>query len=229
MSVIKYIFTLIGLGLLVGAFLWYSGTKEFIETAVSTEGTVIDLHRSRSSDSDTYAPVVEFRTSQGQIVEFTSSSSSNPPSYSVGESVEVLYDDSSPQHAKIKSFFSLWGGALIIGVIGAVFFLIGFSIIFFGAKRKKEIDFLKKNGTRIKADFKSVEYNSSLKVNGKSPYQIYSQWLNQDTSEVHIFKSDNLWFDPTDHIKQDTIDVLVDMKNLKKYYVDVSFLPKLAD
>jgi len=36
------------------------------------------------------APEVKFRTEQGREIQFTSSVSSKPPSYSVGETVEVL-------------------------------------------------------------------------------------------------------------------------------------------
>ena len=229
MKVIKYIFALIGLAMLFGAYSLYSGTQSFLETAVSTQGTVIDLRRSRSSDGDdTYAPVVQFNTNGGESIEFTSSTSSNPPSYSRGEPVEVLYQEDSPYDAKIKGFFSLWGAALIVGIFGAIFFLIGFSIIFFGMKKTKMVEDLKKNGTRVNAEFQSVQLNTTLKVNGRNPYQILAQWQNPTTTEIHIFNSDNLWFDPTDYIKSDVIEVLVDMQNPKKYHVDTSFLPKIA-
>ena len=228
MKIVKYILTLLGLAMLVGAYFLYSGTQRFLETAVSTQGTVIDLRRSRSSDSDTYAPVVEFNTSDGALIEFTSSTSSNPPSYTKGETVEVLYQEASPYNAKIKSFFSLWGAAAIVGGLGSIFFLIGFSIIFFGVKRSKMVEHLKKSGTRVNAEFQSVQLNTSLSVNGRHPYQILAQWQNPTTSEIHLFNSDNLWFDPTDHIKTDVIEVLIDTQNPKEYYVDTSFLPKLA-
>jgi len=58
-----------------------------------TEGTVTELIRVESSDSITYKPVIEFNNQNGSLIEFTSSSSSNPPSYSRGETVEVLYEE----------------------------------------------------------------------------------------------------------------------------------------
>ena len=90
------------------------------------------------------------------------------------------------------------------------------------------VEELKKNGTRVNAEFQSVELNTALKVNGRNPYQILAQWQNPTTTEIHIFNSDNLWFDPTDYIKSDVIEVLVDMQNPKNYHVDTSFLPKIA-
>ncbi|MNC77488.1 hypothetical protein D3C75_1294550 [compost metagenome] len=57
---------------------------------------------------------------------------------------------------------------------------------------------------------------------------IRSQWLNPRTSEVHLFESDNIWFDPSDYLKDESISVFIDKKNPKKYHVDISFLPKIA-
>ena len=78
------------------------------------------------------------------------------------------------------------------------------------------------------AKFQSVKINRSFKVNGRNPYQILAHWQNPATSELHVFVSDNIWFDPTDYIDQDDIVVLIDKDNPSSYYVDTSFLPKLA-
>lgn len=225
-SIIKYLITVVGLGMLFGAFSLYTNTQDFISGAVAANGKVIELVR--SSDSTTYKPVVQFKTKNGKIVQFTSSSGSNPPSYSQGDVVEVLYEESSPNQAKIKGLFSLWGWAIILGVLGTVFSLIGLSIIAFGYLKNKKINYLKRNGTPIIANFQSVEVNGSLEVNGRNPYQICVQWKNPATSELHIFNSENIWFDPTDHINQEEIIVLIEKDNPGKYYVDISFLPKFA-
>lgn len=227
-SIIKYTFTVVGIGMLAGAFFLFTNTQEFLKSALTADGTVVELVRTRSTDSYTYKPVVEFKTRDGSLIEFTSSSSSNPPSYSQGEIVEVLYQESFPEQAKINGFFSLWGGPAIVGGLGSAFFLIGVSILLLGALKGKKIEHLRKNGISIKAKFQSVEINDSLKVNGKSPYQICAQWQNPTTAELHIFNSENIWFDPTDHINTDEITVLIEKDNPKKHYVDISFLPKVA-
>lgn len=162
------------------------------------------------------------------MVEFTSSSGSNPPRFSKGEVVEVLYQEHSPEQAKINSFLSLFFGPIILTVLGILFFITGFSIILYGKLKGKKIEYLKNNGLPVKAKFQSVEINASFQVNGRNPYQIFSQWTNPATSELHIFKSENIWFDPTDHISSDDITVLIDKDNPEKYYVDTSFLPKVS-
>lgn len=182
-----------------------------------------------SNNSITYKPLVKFIDDKGTPIEFLSSTSSNPPSYSVHEKVEVIYNPEFPNEAKIKSFFSLWGGATILGVLGLVFFIIGGSIIAYGIKKKNMFKYLKQNGKKIEADFQSVNINSSLNVNGVNPFIVVLQWQNPETSELHIFKSDNIWFDPTDFIQTDKINVLIDRRNPKRYSVDLSFLPKVAE
>lgn len=229
LSKIKYVFTVLGILMLVGAFSLYNNTQKFLDGAITAEGTVIELLKSRSSDSTTYTPLVQFTTKNNEVVDFTSLVSSNPPSYKTGESVEVLYQEASPDDAKIKSYFSLWGGATIVGALGVVFFLVGSSIFLFGKRKQQKIQFLQQSGIPIKSKFKSVEINRSFESNGRSPYQIYAQWLNPATSELHVFKSENIWFNPSDHIRTDEITVLIENNNPKKYHMDISFLPKLAD
>ena len=238
MSFIKYIIAAVGVALLGGAYLAFSSTQDILKTAVSTQGTVIELVRSRSSssssssslsDSDyTYAPVVEFETQDGRRVEFKSSTSSNPPSYSRGEKVEVLYQETFPENAKIQGFFSLWGLSMIVGIFGLILSLIGFGIIFSSIKKSKKIKALKDSGTRVNAEVQSVGLNTSLKVNGRHPFQIIAQWQNPTTTKIHIFKSDNIWFDPEEYVKGNMVDVLIEPDNPKVYHVDTSFLPEVA-
>jgi len=227
-KLIKYLFAIIGLGMLVGSFFLFQNTVSFLDNAVKAQGVVIDLVRSRSSDSTTYAPTVRFTTAQGVMIEFTSGTSSNPPSYSRGEQVNVLYLESDPDDAKIDSFFSVWGAAVIVGVIGLVFFLVGLGIIMRGIRKAKTKQFLLERGVRINTQFQSVGRNTNTKVNGRHPYMITSQWQNPKTSKMHVFESDNIWFDPEEQIKSDTIMVFIDPKDPSRYYMDISFLPELA-
>ncbi len=125
MKAISIIFSVFGLAMLIGAYLLFTNTQDFVETAVTTEGIVVELVRSSSNDSTVYHPAIEFSTQDGTIVEFTSSAGTNPPSYSRGEVVTVLYQESSPEQAKIEGFFTLWGATTIVGIIGAGFLLIG--------------------------------------------------------------------------------------------------------
>ena len=229
LKTVKYVFTLVGIGMLVGAFVIYKNTSAFLAEASKTEGTVIDLAQSRSSDSITYKPVVRFIDQNGRATEFVSTTGSNPPSYSKGQKVEVLYRPTASEDARINSFFSLWFGSLVLGGMGGTFFLIGLGIFLVSSLKSRNDEFLRKNGRPIETEFQSVEQNTALSVNGRHPFRVLSQWQNPSTSEVHIFKSNNLWFDPSSYIKSKTITVFIEKDNPKRYLVDLSFLPRLAE
>ena len=228
-TIIKYLFTLIGIGMFVGTFLLYKSTNAFLVEAIKADGTVVDLVQSRSGNSFTYRPVIQFNNQNGEKIEFITSSGSNPPSHRKGEKVEVLYPPDEPQKARINTFFSLWGGSLILGILGVVFFLIGAGIILVEKLSSRRDEYLKKYGVPIETELQSVELNKSLTVKGRHPFCVLTQWQNPSTSEMHVFRSKNLWFDPSNYIKSKKITVLIERNNPRKYYVDLSFLPKLAE
>ena len=230
-GIIRNIFILVGVSLLIGSYFIYQNNKSFVSEAILTEGTVVDLQRTRSSDSNSYhyRPVVLFTIKTGESIEFISSTGSNPASYTKGEKVEVLYDPSDPQSARIKEFFSLWGTTVILGSMGAVFFLIGGIMLIVTRLKNRTEQYLKQYGTPIETKFQSVILTKRLEVNGRNPFCILSQWQNPSTSEVHVFKSNNIWYDPTDYIKDRSIIVYIKTNNPKKYFMDLSFLPEVAD
>ncbi len=227
-SIIKYVFTLIGAAVLVGTVYWFQNTRAFVATATTAEGTVVDVVQSRSSDSITYKPVVRYKTAAGEMVEFVSSTGSNPPSYNKGEKVEVLYRSAEPSDASINSFFDLWFGHMILGGLGSIFFLIGGGIIVATTLKGRQGEYLKTQGVPIETNFQSVELNTSVSVNGRHPFRVMTQWQNPATSQIHVFASDNLWFDPTPYVQGKKITVLIERDNPKKYLVELSFLPKLS-
>lgn len=229
LSVFKYLFSIVGVMLLIGAIFVYKNTSDFLLDAVSAQGTIIDLVQSRNSESVSYHPVVKFIDADGQAVEFTSSTGGSASSYPLGDLVEVLYQPHNVKNARVKSFFALWGAAVFMAVLGAGFVFIGAVIFLFGMLRKRKKAYLQRSGVAVEAQIQAVELNQSLSMNGQNPFVILCQWLNPVTRQVHEFQSENIWFDPSPYIKQDAIKVLIEKDNPKKYYVDISFIPKLAD
>ncbi|MEM7019643.1 MAG: hypothetical protein AAF512_20190, partial [Pseudomonadota bacterium] len=117
------------------------------------------------------------------------------------------------------------GAPLVMGFMGALFFLVGFSIILVGYFNVRKKRYLQQHGIAIQTKFHSTSINADIAVNGRHPWVIYTKWHEPGTNELHEFKSENLWFDPTEYIEQGEITVLIEKGNPKKYYVDVSFLP----
>ncbi|MGH7508909.1 MAG: DUF3592 domain-containing protein [Gemmatimonadales bacterium] len=235
LRLISGVFSTVGVGMLVGSFFVLANTRSFIAEADEADGKVIALDRSYSSSSSgsrsssTYRPVVEFTSATGKRIEFTSSVGSNPPSHRVGEPVTVLYHPADPYNARIKSSLQLWFGVLIVFGLGLVFATIGLGMIFVRKRGRKRAEWLKQHGRRVRTSFTGVELNQSLRVNGRSPYKIVSQAADPATNGVRVYQSENIWFDPSEYIKSETIEVLVDPNNPKKYFMDISFLPNLAE
>jgi len=80
--------------------------------------------------------------------------------------------------------------------------------------RQSTIRRLRVSGQRIETKVVSVELNRSVEINAVHPYRIVSQWTKGN--EVYVFRSENIWFDPSDYIRNDKITVIVDPGNIKK-------------
>lgn len=233
MKKIFAVFGIIGCLLLMVAVFLIIKQSAFVNHSQKTTGTVIGNAVSYSNDSNGnssryYHAVVVFADQSGQAIKFQSTLGSGSPSYQVGETVEVLYDPDKPNDAEINSFISIWLGAIIVSILGVIFSLVGFIYLIVVRKKSKLKRELLNHGRRIEATLSSVELNTLIRMNGRSPYVICSQWVDKlKPDELYIFKSDNIWFNPEPYIKKETISVFIDEKNPHRYYVDISFLPKV--
>lgn len=223
-------FSAIGVLLLGLAFYFYSDSRSLLDEGLSAEGEVVKLLRMRSSEGGiSYRPVVVFNDESGKPVEITSRVSSNPPAYSVGERVEVLYRPGQADRASIKGFVSLWLGATIAGVLGLLFVLVGLGVWTYGRMEDRQVESLRRHGRLIQARYEGVERNLRIRVNGRHPYVIVAQWQDPVSKAVHLFRSENIGFNPEEYVHSKTITVYIDAKNPAKYAMDTSFLPKLAN
>lgn len=108
----------------VGAGLTYQYYR-IRQIGLMTEGQVIQLDERCDDDGCTYRPVVEFNDQDGQNFTYTSSSSTNPPAYDVGEIVTIYYMQENPHEARIKGeggvlrwiFIAAGAGAVIAGFV----------------------------------------------------------------------------------------------------------------
>jgi hypothetical protein len=225
---IQLIFTLVGAVLLTVALYLGLDTQRFIDTAISTDGTVIDLVPNHASDGTTYRTEVAYIDGHGSTRTFQSSVSSNPPSHKVGEQVTVLYGADQDNSPRIQSFTHLWLGTTITGVLGAVFLSVGGGMALYRQRQRRLAARLRAQGHAIEASIQGVEPNEAVSVNGRHPFVVLCQWQNPATQEVHVFRSENLWFDPSDYLKRPKLRVFIEPENPKRYLVDLSFLPKMA-
>ena len=104
--------------------------------------------------------------------------------------------------------------------------LLGGLPLYLGIKKMDHSDWLMLNGRPIDATFSGVIGNPSLVATGKSLLLVGAQWTDPATGQLCQFMSDDLWTDPSSQITNHTIRVLVDPKNMKRYWMDLTFPPK---
>mgnify|MGYP003993799809 FL=1 len=198
----------------------------FKKTALHTTGEVIDLIKKKSDNSYVYAPQVSFQTNTGEQITFKSNMSTNPPAFSKGEIVNILYEEHNPKHAQIDSFSMLYIIPLSLVGMGIIFSLLGIVPLFLLYKRKKQIKLIKQSGITTSAQITEIEHVTTYKINKKSPYRIYAKGTNPMNGTEMIFRSDSIWFDPTSSVQiGQEVQILLHPQKAKVYYMDLSFLP----
>ncbi len=115
--------------LLIGAGFAYQSARSFVDHSVKSIGKITDIRESVSDGTTYYYPTYTFTDASGASHTVHSSAGSNPPDYSVGDAVEILYVQDSPTKAKINSFFSLWGLPTVLSILGGIDLLFGFILI----------------------------------------------------------------------------------------------------
>lgn len=228
-NIFKYILLTIGLTLLVGAIYIYLDKKNFLENAIITEGTVVDVIKTDYQQNYSrkynigkknrflFYPIISFTTLKGRQIKFDPSLSSYTPSR-IGEKFEIIYDPENPNDAKIKKYESVWAIPLAMSFFSFTSFLMILILI----SKTKKLKYLYENGYYIETQFDYVLpiYN----LNRTTFYQIYTKRFDPYSNKLQIFKSTKILSDPTDILRNKTIKVLVHPTNPNEYHMDISFL-----
>jgi hypothetical protein len=224
--VLPRLFGAIGLVLLAVATFVHARERRFIRSAARATGTVVDLSRGRGSEGGSvYYPVIAFRTAAGDSVTFVSNAGSNPPSREVGERVEVLYDPAQPRTAYTSGFFTLHIGSFVFTLLGVIFTAVGGIWLWVQRRAARLAEELRATGRRITAKVLEIELRRNIRVNNRHPWRIVAEWQESSSAEPVVFRSANIWEDPTPHVGE-TVEVLVDRHDVKRYLVDLEFLPR---
>src|SRR5262249_17139535 len=130
----KFVILPLGILMLLGAAYLYFDTRAWLKRSVEVQGSVIEMVpvRDRKTANLPLAPVISLQTPDGKTVEFQSTFQSNPPAYTAGQTVPVLYDPDRPNSAAIASLFSIWGVTIILSAVGAIFLVVGIGAIVVG-------------------------------------------------------------------------------------------------
>lgn len=215
-------FALMGLGAMIAASTFLYDSVSLLHSGRFVEGTVAEV---RKIDEETFAHIIEYTDEAGQIIKFEDAVKSSKPLFGINKKVEVIYDPSDPSKHSTYTFLTFWAPSVIFGGVGLLFFAFGASGLIYKFKKRKKKEYLIAKGKKITAKFIKAEINGHLTVNGVHPYKIYLSYEDPKTEKTIIFESENLMEDPTPYIKKKKLEVYVDKKDLKRYYVDTSFIP----
>ena len=207
-----------------------------LRTNQGTTGTVISRQTKTDPKSGNalYFPVVTFfEEKTGKTITIRSSVGTSTRPWRTGDKVSVLYNPDRPEDATINSFRDLWLFPVFSCGFGALGIAMGFSHIVSGTRKRRRVASLLKAGYSIKAQIIFVEQDRPIRyfppryLTFRSPYIIGCQWTDPlDPEEIYVFRSDNIWFDPTPYLDKDYMQVFIDSRNRDNYYVDTRFLPK---
>jgi hypothetical protein len=216
-----YYFLIPGALMLIGAFTTGFEVWKAERSIARTEGVVIRNHVPGAAG---FSTELKFSTPDGKTYTFVSQTTS-ANAYDIGRKLTVAYDIDDPEHAKIDARSQApWIGPIVFAIWGLIITSVGAIPIALGARKKTRADWLKQNGRSVDATFSGVLRNPDLAIDGKHPYRIGAQWTNPATGKLCQFMSDNLWTDPSAHMTSRTIRVLIDPNNVKRYWMDLTFL-----
>ncbi len=130
--VIGLLFFLIGLGVFAGGIVSVFKVRRQLADSAKAAGTIVDFGKVMGKSGYLYCPQVSFLIPSGQTIRFQSETGTQPPAYTVGQQVRVVYQRNSPQCAEIDSLMAVWlvPGCMLVmslgfGVLGLMLFGIG--------------------------------------------------------------------------------------------------------
>lgn len=214
-NVVWIIFLCMGILFFVISGVIYSADYIPEENRVETVATIESI----TEYDDDYDVLISYKVNNKKYIANLSSYSS---SYYEGKEIVVYYDINNP--AKIVDTTSIIVMLVFCGV-GTVFIIIAVVFIALKYKRKRIIQNLKENGLILNAQYLYVKTNLLYRVNNRHPFNIYCESNELFDGQTHKFKSENIWYDPTNIINDNNINhfkVYVNPNNYKQYYMDIS-------
>ncbi len=138
MKALGIFFASVGGMLLVQFPSYYRSEVAFEANKISATGTVVETREEKEYSGGGIAPLtartkyistVEFQTRQGELVEFITSSACSSRQDCEDKTVQVQYDPSAPNQARINSDTTLNTRVGGYGVLSLIFFMIGIGLL----------------------------------------------------------------------------------------------------
>jgi len=115
---------LFGIALIFWAVAQFNETKDFITNGNKTIATVIEMIEEYDEDSPLYTPVFEYTNELDEKIVFESNVRSNPPSYNVGDTENIIYMPNT-NDARIDSIWGLYLFTIVLSIIAIISIVYG--------------------------------------------------------------------------------------------------------
>ena len=226
------IFFFAGILVIIFSFHLTSASLRLTSEGIKTVGKVVDVKEYRQRESDgkyriSYSSIVQFHTQSGALAQTELNGAKKR-----GANIELIYDPEDPNVARGTSFFSFWGSPLISGFIGVIFSSLGAFLTLKQFLRRKEINWLIENGTRVKARIIGVnelvtlhkDTNNGYYRNHKSKsYKIICTYTSERNHKM-TYESHPITKNPGQECIGQDIELILDPNRPKIYFVNVDSL-----
>lgn len=220
--VVFVIFLLVGIGLLTGAFFYGRYYVSFKAEAEEVTGEITRIEDYYDSDHELRHHVYVSYTYDGEDYDDVSINSYSSSMYK-GKEIELLCDKKNPGHIMKKSDGNFV--VIVLTGLGVVFALIGAIPLLVMTRKKSKNKKILETGQVLHALVDSIEYNTSVSVNGTHPYVIFCSYRDEYKEITYRFKSENIWTDPSLVFQPGSdVEVYVDPGDYSKYYVNAQKL-----
>ena len=185
-----------------------------------TKGIVIAM--SKTADSSTLFPVVQFRTIDNQRMKVKARRDYS--NLAVGDTLELYYDLVNPQDMHIPSWQDHIATA-VFSFLGVLLLLPAFLLYWLPRQRQQKLQRLKQNGKKLIANLVQIVPQNHRSIAGFVPYLLVCQTATPPHQSPQTFESPLIWANPTEYISQQTFEVFVNPQNPQDYAIDLSSLP----
>lgn len=193
-------------------------TLKFIEQSVETNAKVLAVSKNTVGYNTLLKFVTKFDTVLNvEVLMLTE--------HKVGQVLPIFYNPIIPVQLSKNSFFEIWFSTFLTASLIIHLIIILYVTSIWSNWRKRRNQKLRYGGNHVFTDFVAVEVVTDIKKEGRHPYQIISSWHDNRKDKTYFFKSEYLWKNPLEFIFDKSIKVIIDNKNMKKYVMDLRFLP----
>ena len=197
-------------------------SKGFVNRCLALNGSVLRTVEKEIEGQKVTCPVIDYQLNQIHVT--TDSVGCAPGArFQHGETIRLLAefkDENAPPVLHVHQVGGLYGGVFF-------WFLFASLCLSFGYRDYKLYYRLRYYGVLINAKVAGVTNTDRYRQENPNIYFIEAVWEDPITQKIYRFTSDPLKFDPSELVKGQFVEILLDPKNPKRYEFNISAKTKI--